>query len=70
MYHSLFQIADHLLRGSSLPRRADGNTHVFTEMDHTADWGNSETLILTLVYKKEIELGLVGRWRGHPLGEV
>lgn len=49
-----------LLRVSGLPRGADGNTPVFTEMGHTVDWGNSETLILTLVrihflvYKKEI----------------
>lgn len=43
-----------LLRVSGLPGGADGNTPVFTEMDHTVDWGNSETLILTLVYKQEI----------------
>lgn len=51
-------------------RGADGNTPVFIEMDHRVYWENSETLILTLVYKKEIELGLVRTLRGHPLGEV
>lgn len=67
--HGPYQTAEYFQRASRLPRGADGNTPVCSEMGHTAhSRGNLKHLSylsLTLACKKELLLVLEGTTRKH-----